>query len=140
MLCKVLGILNVTPDSFSDGGRCFEANKAIDYAFKLYDQGADFVDIGGESTRPGSCGISETQELDRIMPVIEAVAAKIPVSVDTRHAAVMKEVLKHPVAMINDVNALREPGALAAVAKHSVKLCLMHMQGTPHTMQETPYY
>ncbi|HJN38080.1 MAG TPA: dihydropteroate synthase [Gammaproteobacteria bacterium] len=139
-VCSILGILNVTPDSFFDGGKSFSTQKAIDCAFEMHEAGADFIDIGGESTRPESQPISATEELDRILPVIEAVASKMPVSVDTQKAIVMKEVLKHPVAMINDVNALRDPGALSCVARASVKLCLMHMKGVPQTMQEDPGY
>ena len=139
-LSQILGILNVTPDSFSDGGKFLDSQKAIDRAVEMHEAGADYIDVGGESTRPGSRSVSATEELDRIMPIIEALASKISLSVDTQKPEVMKEVLKYPVAMINDINAFRAPGALNCVARSQVKLCVMHMKGTPETMQDNPSY
>ena len=135
-----MAILNVTPDSFSDGGDYDDSKKAIDRAYELHEQGADIVDIGGESTKPGSKPVSVDEELNRIMPVIEKVSKDVPVSVDTQKTEVMKEVLKYPVRMINDVNAFRNEGALEAVAASNVQLAMMHMQGSPETMQDNPVY
>ena len=134
-----MGVVNVTPDSFSDGGRFLGADQAIAYARRLAAEGADIIDLGGESTRPGAEPVSEQQELDRILPVLE----KIPdlcVSVDTRRARVMREVLKAGAAMINDVEALGAAGALEAVAQSRCAVCLMHKKGDPATMQRDPHY
>ena len=138
----VMGILNVTPDSFSDGGRFDRLGAAMRHAESMADEGAAIIDIGGESTRPGSTGVSEQEELDRVLPVIEAVRSvtAVPVSVDTSKARVMREAVAAGAAMINDVCALREDGALEAAAQLGVPVCLMHMQGRPRTMQEAPAY
>lgn len=138
----VMGILNVTPDSFSDGGRFDRLGAAMQHAESMADEGAAIIDIGGESTRPGSTGVSEQEELDRVLPVIEAVRSvtAVPVSVDTSKARVMREAVAAGAAMINDVCALREDGALEAAAQLGVPVCLMHMQGRPRTMQEAPAY
>ena len=138
----VMGILNVTPDSFSDGGRFNGRDEAMRHAEAMANEGASIIDIGGESTRPGSTGVSEQEELDRVIPVIEAVrtATAVPISIDTSKARVMREAVAAGAAMINDVFALREPGALEAAAGLGVPVCLMHMQGRPRSMQEAPGY
>lgn len=137
-----MGIINVTPDSFSDGGLYLSAQQAITHAKHLIDEGADILDIGGESTRPGSQQVSIDEELSRVIPVLEALAdTGIPISIDTSKPEVMKHAIAAGAFMINDVNALRSPGALEAVAQSDhVQLCLMHMQGTPQTMQANPQY
>lgn len=139
---QVMGILNITPDSFSDGGRYNQLDNAIQRASQLIEQGVDILDIGGESTRPGSDAVGETEELERVIPVIEAIKQRfdIQVSIDTTKAKVMLESAKAGVDLINDVNALREEGAVEAAAETGVPVCLMHMQGQPRTMQEHPYY
>ncbi len=134
-----MGVVNTTPDSFSDGGRFLDAKAAVAHARKLHEDGADIIDIGGESTRPGAQPVSEQEELGRILPVLEALA-DLPVSIDTRRPAVMKAVLAAGASMINDVQALAEPGALEVVAKSNCAVCLMHMQGDPRTMQQDPHY
>jgi dihydropteroate synthase len=134
-----MGVVNVTPDSFSDGGRFLDAKAAIAHARRLREEGADILDIGGESTRPGAEPVSEQEELKRVLPVLEALG-DFPVSVDTRRPRVMHEVLKAGASMINDVQALGEPGALEAVAKSNCAVCLMHMKGEPRTMQREPHY
>ena len=138
----VMGILNVTPDSFSDGGRFDRRDAAMRHAEAMAGQGAALIDIGGESTRPGSKGVGEQEELDRVIPVIEAVRSvtAVPVSIDTSKPGVMREALAAGAVMINDVCALREPGALEAAAALGVPVCLMHMQGKPRSMQEAPSY
>ena len=138
----VMGILNVTPDSFSDGGRFRDAEAAIEHALSLVAQGAGIIDIGGESTRPGARDVSEEEEIRRVVPVIEALAARIPVpiSIDTSKAGVMRAALEAGATLINDVRALREPGALEAAAQSGAAVCLMHMQGEPRTMQLEPRY
>jgi len=137
-----MGILNVTPDSFSDGGQFDDIDTARRYAEQLAEDGAAIIDIGGESTRPGADDISESQELDRVIPVIEALHAivDLPISIDTSKATVMREAVAAGAAMINDVLALQEPGALQAAAELGVPVCLMHMQGRPRTMQANPAY
>jgi len=135
----VMGVVNVTPDSFSDGGRYLDANAAIAYARSMIDEGVDLVDVGGESTRPGAASVSEAEELARILPVVTALRG-FPVSVDTRHANVMREALAAGAAMINDIGALAAPGALAVVAQSGCAVCLMHKKGDPATMQESPRY
>ncbi len=138
---RVMGIVNITPDSFSDGGQFASPTAAIAHATRLVEEGADILDIGAESTRPGAAPISAAEELARLLPVLDGVLGLgVPVSVDTRHAAVMREVLKLPIAMINDVHALQDAGAIAACAAANVAICLMHMQGTPQTMQAAPQY
>jgi dihydropteroate synthase len=138
----IMGIINVTPDSFSDGGLYLSTQQAIAHARNLIDEGADILDIGGESTRPGSQQVSTEEELKRVIPVLEALAdTGIPISIDTSKPEVMKHAIAAGAFMINDVNALRSPGALEAVAQSDhVQLCLMHMQGTPQTMQANPQY
>jgi dihydropteroate synthase len=138
----VMGILNVTPDSFSDGGRFDNLNIALRQAATMVDGGAAIIDIGGESTRPGAQSVSGQEELDRIIPVIEAVRSvtDVPVSVDTCKAEVMREAVAAGAAMINDVCALQAEGALEAAADLQVPVCLMHMQGEPRTMQQDPQY
>jgi dihydropteroate synthase len=138
----VMGIINVTPDSFSDGGRFDDRDSALRQAEALVTDGAAILDIGGESTRPGSSGVGEQEELDRVIPVIEAVraASDLPISVDTSKAAVMREAVAAGAAMINDVCALGTAGALQAAADLQVPVCLMHMPGEPRTMQQEPVY
>jgi dihydropteroate synthase len=134
-----MGVVNVTPDSFSDGGRFFDAAAALAHARRLAGEGADLIDIGGESTRPGAAPVSADEELRRIVPVLE----KLPdlcVSVDTRRPAVMKAALAAGASMINDVEALAAPGALQAVADSPCGVCLMHKKGEPATMQRDPHY
>lgn len=137
----IMGVVNVTPDSFSDGGQYATTDEAIQHANRLIAEGADILDIGGESTRPGSLPVSLEEELSRVIPVIEfAVHKRIPVSVDTSKPAVMQAAIHAGAELVNDVNALQAPGALEAVAESSAMVCLMHMQGTPETMQNTPHY
>lgn len=138
---RLMGIVNVTPDSFSDGGHHADARAAIAHARKLVDDGADFLDVGGESTRPGAAPVSLAEEMDRVLPVIEALGRDgVPVSVDTRHAAVMRAAVAAGAAIINDVQALEGDGALAAAAELGVPVILMHMRGEPGTMQDNPVY
>lgn len=138
----IMGVLNVTPDSFSDGGQHATRDSALRHAEALISAGADLIDVGGESTRPGAAPVSEQQELDRVMPVIEALASAVatPVSIDTSKAGVISAATAAGAALINDVRALREPGALAAAAASGCPVCLMHMQGTPKDMQDRPVY
>ena len=138
---RVMGILNVTPDSFSDGGRFLDRTRAIAHARAMLADGADLVDVGGESTRPGAVAVGEAEEIDRVIPVIEALVGDgAIVSVDTMKPAVMRAAIAAGASMVNDVRALREPGALEAVAQGGVAVCLMHMRGTPASMQEAPEY
>ena len=137
----VMGIVNVTPDSFSDGGKFLTRDVAIAHARRLIEEGADIIDIGGESTRPGATPASLQEELDRVMPVLVAVAGDgVPVSVDTQKPEVMAAAIKAGAAMVNDVNALQAAGAMAACAASNVAVCLMHRQGLPATMQQAPAY
>jgi dihydropteroate synthase len=138
----VMGILNVTPDSFSDGGQYRNRSVALRQAMSMVEAGAAIIDIGGESTRPGSDGVSEQEELDRVIPVIEAVreVTDTAISIDTSKASVMREAVAAGASMINDVNALRAPGALGAAGELGVPVCLMHMLGAPRTMQDDPSY
>ena len=136
-----MGIVNVTPDSFSDGGRLADAQAAIGHALKLREEGADILDVGGESTRPGSAEVPVAVELRRVLPVIEALADRgCVVSVDTKKPEVMRAALSAGAAMVNDVMALGAPGALDAVAASDAAVCLMHMRGEPRSMQEAPAY
>lgn len=137
-----MGVLNVTPDSFSDGGRFNSANDAVEHALRMHAEGAAIIDIGGESTRPHAGEVSSEQELERVVPVIEALRGRIGavISVDTSKPRVMREAVAAGADMINDVYALRLPGALEAAAELGAGLCLMHMQGTPRTMQANPTY
>ncbi|MDR0217602.1 MAG: dihydropteroate synthase [Enterobacteriaceae bacterium] len=139
---QVMGILNVTPDSFSDGGIHNTFDAALQHAAKMIEEGATIIDIGGESTRPGADDVSEQEELDRIIPVIESLVQRfdIWISVDTSKAIVMQEAAKAGAHMINDIRALQEPGALEIAAKTELPICLMHMQGQPRTMQAEPHY
>jgi len=138
----IMGILNVTPDSFSDGGHFFSAKKAIDHAYQMLDEGADMIDIGGESTKPGALPVSIDEEIARIKPVLEALKneTNLYLSLDTNKAEVMELGLDLGVSMINDVYALRNEGAMDVIAKSSCDVCLMHMQGKPQTMQKNPQY
>jgi dihydropteroate synthase len=139
---KVMGVLNITPDSFSDGGFYFAPEKAVDRAARLIDQGADILDIGGESTRPGAEAVSLDEELSRVIPVIEEIRSHfdVEISIDTSKAEVMTAAVNAGATMINDVYALRKEGTLEAAAETDVPICLMHMQGTPETMQNAPQY
>ena len=138
----VMGILNVTPDSFSDGGRFDDPDAARRQAVAMAEAGAALIDIGGESTRPGAREVPEQEELDRVIPIIEAARSvtDLPISIDTSKAAVMREAVAAGAALINDVCALQGDGALQAVAELGVPACLMHMQGAPRTMQDDPQY
>lgn len=137
----VMGVVNVTPDSFSDGGAYADAAAAADRARSMIEEGAAILDLGGESTRPGARPVTAAEEIDRIVPVLEALAdASAPVSVDTSKAEVMRAAVAAGARMINDVNALRAPGALETAAELGVPVCLMHMRGEPRTMQDAPRY
>jgi dihydropteroate synthase len=138
----VMGIINVTPDSFSDGGLFFDTGRAIGHGVALAAAGADILDIGGESTRPGASAISLDEELARVIPVIEGLRARLdtPISVDTSRPGVMRASVAAGAGMINDIRALAGPGALEAAATLDVPVCLMHMQGEPGTMQRDPRY
>lgn len=137
----VMGVVNVTPDSFSDGGRYLAPAAAIAHAHRLIEEGADLLDIGGESSRPGARPVAAADEMSRVIPVVRALrAAAVPVSVDTAKPEVMAAAVAEGAAMINDITALASPGALAAVAAADCAVCLMHMQGEPRTMQEDPRY
>jgi dihydropteroate synthase len=136
-----MGIVNVTPDSFSDGGRYFDPARALDHARKLLAEGADIVDIGGESTRPGADAVSEADERARVLPLVEKLAGEgALVSIDTMKPAVMRAAIAAGAAMVNDVRALQEEGALEVLAQSDAAVCLMHMQGLPRTMQAEPRY
>jgi dihydropteroate synthase len=137
----IMGIVNVTPDSFSDGGQFYTSARAIQHARLLVEQGADLLDIGGESTRPGAQAVGIEEELERVLPVLEGLSdCGVPLSVDTLKPEIMRAAIRTGVDMINDVNALRTEGALQAVADSSAAVCLMHMQGEPRTMQHSPLY
>ncbi len=137
-----MGILNVTPDSFSDGGNWQSTDRALRHAHTMVEEGADIIDIGGESTRPGAAEVSMAEELDRVLPVIEQLRAElgVPVSIDTSKPGVMLAAVQAGAGMINDVNALRAEGALQAAVSLGVPVCLMHMQGQPRSMQQQPHY
>jgi dihydropteroate synthase len=136
-----MGILNITPDSFSDGGDYLSPQSAYERAAIMVEEGVDIIDVGGESTRPQAAPVSIQEELDRILPVIEAIKPLgKPISIDTRKTAVMQEVLRLDVDFINDVSALQDEGALALLGGHTAKVCLMHMQGQPQSMQNAPVY
>jgi dihydropteroate synthase len=135
----LMGVVNATPDSFSDGGRFLAPEAAIRHAHTLLQEGADLIDVGGESTRPGAAPVGESEELGRVLPVVSALR-DVPVSVDTRRPAVMRAVLGEGASMINDVQALAAPGAIDAVAATGCGVCLMHMKGEPRTMQQEPKY
>jgi dihydropteroate synthase len=136
-----MGIVNVTPDSFSDGGRFIDPDRALDHARQLIEDGADMLDIGGESSRPGAEPVAEAVELQRVLPLLtRLVELNVPLSIDTVKPLVMKETLAAGAAIINDIGALRAPGALEAVAASNAAIVLMHMQGEPRTMQQDPHY
>jgi dihydropteroate synthase len=139
---KVMGIVNVTPDSFSDGGKYESTEKAVEHALTLVEEGADILDIGGESTRPGATPVPLDEELHRVIPVIEQLAkhAGVPISIDTYKPDVMRAAIAAGIDIVNDVRGLQEPGAMDAVAGSRAGVCLMHMQGTPQTMQLEPRY
>lgn len=139
---EVMGILNVTPDSFSDGGQFCNLDRALIQAEQMINAGADWLDVGGESTRPGAPEVMLQEELDRVIPVIEKITKEfaVPLSIDTSKPGVMTAAVAAGATMINDVRALREPGALIAAASCNVKICLMHMQGQPRSMQVEPVY
>jgi len=139
----VMGIVNVTPDSFSDGGRYFEPDQAVRHALELVDQGADLLDVGGESSRPGATPVSEAEELRRVLPVIEALAPKVtvPISIDTMKAGVARAAIAAGASLVNDVGAAHADTAMwEVVAELGVGYVCMHMQGWPATMQEKPVY
>ena len=137
-----MGVVNVTPDSFSDGGEFLSVSAAVEHAKYLEECGADIIDIGGESTRPGAKPISNSEELQRVIPVIErfSCVSEVPISVDTSKAVVMKKAIECGATLINDVFSLRKPGALEVVANSDVHVCLMHMKGNPQNMQNKPDY
>jgi dihydropteroate synthase len=139
---RVMGIVNVTPDSFSDGGRFSATEVAVRHAMQLVAEGADVLDIGGESSRPGATPVPLDEELRRVIPVIEELAcqAGVPISIDTYKPQVMRAAAAAGADIVNDINALQSPGALEAVAETNVGVCLMHMQGNPQTMQTDPQY
>ena len=140
---RIMGVLNVTPDSFSDGGRHFEWEAAVEHGLRMAKEGADILDIGGESTRPYADEVSEQQELDRVIPVIRSLAreVKLPISIDTVKARVAREALQSGACMINDVSALAHDAGMAPLAAEAgVPVILMHMKGIPRTMQENPVY
>lgn len=138
----IMGIINTTPDSFSDGGLFDTPEAALNHALQLVEQGADILDVGGESTRPGADKVSLQQELDRVIPVIESIRRETPtpISIDTHKPEVMREALNAGVDMVNDVNALRTDGAIEVVAQHNIPVCIMHMAGQPKTMQQQASY
>lgn len=139
---QIMGILNVTPDSFSDGGQFAALDNAMAQADRMLQAGAAIIDVGGESTRPGAEAVSEQQELDRVMPVLQAIVERFDtiVSVDTSKAQVMREATRAGAGMLNDVRALREPGAMKAATESGLPVCLMHMMGQPRSMQKAPKY
>jgi dihydropteroate synthase len=139
----IMGILNVTPDSFSDGGRFFKFDDAVRQGMKMAEEGADIIDVGGESTRPGSHPVSLEEELSRVIPVIESLSQQldVPISIDTYKAKVAQEALNAGAQMINDISALRfDPDLKKVAVQNNVPVALMHIQGTPRTMQENPWY
>ncbi len=140
---NVMGVLNVTPDSFSDGGRYLDCLAALGRAWKMVEEGASIIDVGGESTRPAAEPVTADQELDRVIPVIESLVREglpVPISIDTSKPEVMRAAAAAGAGMINDVRALRAPGAVEAAREANVPVCLMHMQGEPRTMQQEPSY
>lgn len=140
---KVMGIVNVTPDSFSDGGKYTHTEAAIEHALQLIAEGAAVIDLGGESTRPNAMPVPLEAELSRVIPVIEALVAhniSVPISIDTYKPAVMRAAIAAGASMVNDVRGLQESGALEVVAESEAGVCIMHMQGTPQTMQDNPHY
>lgn len=140
--CHVMGILNVTPDSFSDGGRFNSRESALVRARQMVNDGASFIDVGGESTRPGASEVSTQEEIDRVCPVVEAIAKELDtvISVDTSNPVVMAETARLGAGLINDVRALQREGAPEVAAKAGIPVCIMHIQGEPDTMQDDPRY
>lgn len=140
--CRVMGIVNVTPDSFSDGGQFAAVDAAVAHARDLVAQGADILDIGGESTRPGATPVSLDEELKRVIPVIEALCddCPVPISIDTYKPEVMRAAIAAGASIVNDINGLQAIGAMEVVAQYAVGVCIMHMQGTPQTMHLNPEY
>ncbi len=137
----VMGVVNVTPDSFSDGGKFEDSQAAIEHAHQLIEEGADILDIGGESTRPGAAPVSIDEEIQRVLPIIEALSSQpIPISIDTMKPEVMRAAINSGASMVNDVNGLRAPGAVEVCAASGVGVCIMHMQGDPRSMQAEPRY
>jgi len=138
----VMGVLNVTPDSFADGGRYFTLQAAVERGLRMVEEGASIVDVGGESTRPGAAEVGVAEEIDRVVPVIERLAASSPVvlSVDTSKPAVMAATVAAGACLVNDIRGLLVPGALDTVASSAAAVCIMHMQGEPATMQQNPRY
>ena len=139
----IMGILNVTPDSFSDGGLYFNKNDAINHALKMQDEGADMIDIGGESTRPGAESVSINEEIKRVAPVIKGLAKriKIPISIDTYKSAVAEAALLAGASIVNDISGLRfDPKMASVVARNKVPVVIMHIKGTPKNMQKNPIY
>ncbi len=139
---RVCGIVNITHDSFSDGGKYVDPERAIEHALRLVEEGADLIDVGAESTRPGAAPVSAEMQISRVVPLIEALAArmKVPISIDTSNAEVMRAAIAAGAGMINDVRALRGEGALDVAAESMAVVCLMHMQGEPRSMQDAPHY
>lgn len=139
---SIMGVINTTPDSFSDGGFFYDIDLALRHALNLVEQGADILDIGGESTRPGAEKVSLQEELDRVIPVVEKLITETdtPISIDTHKADVMREAIMAGASMINDINGLRGDGCLGVVAKAGVSVCIMHMKGKPENMQNAPNY
>jgi len=139
---RVVGIINVTPDSFSDGGQFDSVDAAVAHGLRLAEEGADMLDIGGESTRPGAAEVPVAEELQRVIPVIEQLVARtaLPIAIDTSKPEIMRAAVAAGAGMINDVYGLRREGAMDAAAELRVPVCLMHMQGEPRSMQEEPYY
>jgi dihydropteroate synthase len=139
---KVMGIVNVTPDSFSDGGRWYGVDAAVEHARKLVEDGADILDVGGESTRPGSAIVPPDEEIRRVVPVIERLAAavSVPISIDTRKAEVAREALRAGACIVNDVSGLRDEAMAEVAVESGAAVVVMHMQGTPQTMQDDPRY
>ena len=138
----IMGVVNVTPDSFSDGGLFLDAGRAVDHAQQLVNEGADIIDVGGESSRPGSDPVSEEEELKRVGPVVTALVAKlnVPISIDTYKPATAARCLDLGATMVNDITGLRDPAMREVVARHDVPAVIMHMQGEPKTMQQSPVY
>ncbi|OIN07599.1 dihydropteroate synthase [Oceanisphaera psychrotolerans] len=139
---RIMGILNLTPDSFSDGGHFVDRDAALRHALQMVKDGATLIDVGGESTRPGADAVAEQQELDRVIPVLELLRRELDcwISIDTNKAVVMQEAVRAGADLINDIRALREPNALRVAANSGAAVCLMHMQGQPRTMQQAPDY
>ncbi len=138
---RIMGVINITPDSFSDGGRWTDPATATERALRMIDEGADLIDIGGESTRPGARPVAAEEELERVIPVVRALAGcPVVISVDTRRSEVMRAALEAGADMINDIEALAAPGAAGIVAQSGAAVCLMHMRGTPDIMQQQPEY